>query len=634
MKKTTRQSRRANYVSRSYSDRKIIKVLHKMPFGVLLVIAVSLSSFLGYLLVRELGGSNAQVVGTLNWKTGISVCNPKLGTSGVEGGTLNGHTLTDLKAVTNPIRQGQCSASVTVHPGDIYGSSTGERTMMQFVPKYGSSREYEKNGDEHWYGGSIYMPSAYDQTAGSWNFLFEWHGPSGTQAPLRLSAHGNALSWEFIESYVQGTPGAEGLNCNSGYCTKRLPSMTLPLTKAGYSDTWVDLMWHVKWSGDHSIGFFEGWWKRPSVEGDTWQYLGKIQASLQPWPENYFLLGIYRGASSATHQLYYGDFFRGNTQSIINNEFGITASPTPAPAPAQSAFNGVKSIPGKIEVEDFDNGGEGVSYHDFETTNQGGEYRNTGVDLQKSEDGTYNIGWVKSGEWQEYTTNIAEGTYDISARIATPEPGGKLQVLIDGQLVGEVLVPDTGSWSSYHTVVIRGVNLRGGTNKILRLQVAGNIFNTNWVQFSTYVPESQAPPPSPAPPPPVIIPGASPTKPVPIPESIPINSDNTIVGDFNADGLNDLVKDKNNDGFIDPKTEVLVDGKRAGLTDKSKPPIQHSEASNTQLGIEKASQEPQNRSFLSGMKENKVIISLSLATVLGSFILIRLRSFVGNPFNR
>ena len=46
------------------------------------------------------------------------------------------------------------------------------------------------------------------------------------------------------------------------------------------------------------------------------------------------------------------------------------------PVSLQGAYGGTpRSLPGKVESEDYDTGGEGVAYHDSNTTNQGGQYR-------------------------------------------------------------------------------------------------------------------------------------------------------------------------------------------------------------------------------------------------------------------
>jgi hypothetical protein len=68
-----------------------------------------------------------------------------------------------------------------------------------------------------------------------------------------------------------------------------------------------------------------------------------------------------------------------------------------------SAFVGaLSSIPGTIQIEDFDTGGEGVAYHDTTSTNLGGQCRPTeGVDIAASATASngYLVGWTVSSEW-------------------------------------------------------------------------------------------------------------------------------------------------------------------------------------------------------------------------------------------
>src|SRR5262249_54003476 len=54
-------------------------------------------------------------------------------------------------------------------------------------------------------------------------------------------------------------------------------------------------------------------------------------------------------------------------------------------------------IPGQIDAANFDNGGEGVAYHDTSAGNSGGQYRNTDVDLEASSEGGFNVGWTTPG---------------------------------------------------------------------------------------------------------------------------------------------------------------------------------------------------------------------------------------------
>ena len=77
------------------------------------------------------------------------------------------------------------------------------------------------------------------------------------------------------------------------------------------------------------------------------------------------------------------------------------------------------SLPGRIEAEDYDTGGEGVAYHDNETANLGGVYRPAeGVDIERLPAGDgFNVGWIRPGEWLRYTVNVsAGGAYPVRVR--------------------------------------------------------------------------------------------------------------------------------------------------------------------------------------------------------------------------
>src|SRR6202040_61058 len=65
------------------------------------------------------------------------------------------------------------------------------------------------------------------------------------------------------------------------------------------------------------------------------------------------------------------------------NDATIVAKPAPVPPPVVSPpFTGTPSaVPGTIQAEDFDNGGEGLAYHDTTAGNAGRAYRTTDVDI-------------------------------------------------------------------------------------------------------------------------------------------------------------------------------------------------------------------------------------------------------------
>ena len=135
-----------------------------------------------------------------------------------------------------------------------------------------------------------------------------------------------------------------------------------------------------------------------------------------------------------------------------------------------------RALPGTVQSEDFDDGGEGVAYHDATAVNSGGQYRTTGVDVERTGDtgGGYDVGWAGAGEWLKYTVNVtAGGTYDLTIRAASPSLGGTFHIEADGvDVTGPVRVPSTGGWQVYQDVTVP-VTLNAGV-QILRVVMDAN----------------------------------------------------------------------------------------------------------------------------------------------------------------
>jgi hypothetical protein len=170
-----------------------------------------------------------------------------------------------------------------------------------------------------------------------------------------------------------------------------------------------------------------------------------------------------------------------NASSTLFSQLGSNTTPPPQ----RSAYK-VVNIPGKIQAEDYDNGGQGTAYNDTDTTNNGGGYRSEGVDMEATTDtgGGYNVGWTSNGEWLEYSlANITSGTYNISVRVAAPAAGGSVQVVLGGTTLGTATVSATGGWQNWATVTLSNVAITAGSNKILRLNISGGNLNVNWVEF-------------------------------------------------------------------------------------------------------------------------------------------------------
>jgi hypothetical protein len=161
---------------------------------------------------------------------------------------------------------------------------------------------------------------------------------------------------------------------------------------------------------------------------------------------------------------------------------------------AQTPFLGSAFTVGQvIRASDFDNGGEGVAYHDAEPQNMGGLYRAAeGVDIQLVAGKTdrYNVAYTQAGEWLEYTVNVpAAGTYKLEARVASPATGGALHVEFGGvNKTGAMAIPKTGGWQTWQTISST-VSLSAGT-QIMRVafdtnSAANYAGNLQWLRLKS-----------------------------------------------------------------------------------------------------------------------------------------------------
>ncbi len=143
-----------------------------------------------------------------------------------------------------------------------------------------------------------------------------------------------------------------------------------------------------------------------------------------------------------------------------------------------------RTIPGRIEAEDFDEGGEGVTYHDADEANQGGStYRTGGVDVVAGAQGT-RIGWSDTGEWLNYTVNApAAGLYRGVFRVSSGMSGGTARVRFSGgQKPADVAVPGTGSWGTFVDVASEPFSLPAGL-QVMRFEYAQAGFDLDWVEL-------------------------------------------------------------------------------------------------------------------------------------------------------
>lgn len=150
--------------------------------------------------------------------------------------------------------------------------------------------------------------------------------------------------------------------------------------------------------------------------------------------------------------------------------------------------DGAQIIPGKLQCEFYDFGGEGIAYHDSDSTNSGSgalnpangtylhEFRiNEAVDISyikkgldpKIDDNPYNlaepekdqlyIGWTEPGEWVKYTINVkTTGTYQMGL-MYTSNQNGLISFSVNNvDATGPIKIPntfvaeDSVAWRQWH----------------------------------------------------------------------------------------------------------------------------------------------------------------------------------------
>ncbi len=123
------------------------------------------------------------------------------------------------------------------------------------------------------------------------------------------------------------------------------------------------------------------------------------------------------------------------------------------------------SIPNKIEAENY--------------------YSQSGIQTENTSDvgGGLNVGWIDNGDWMEYgiENNSSETSYEISFRVAASSADGKFDYYLDNKRISGVLVPSTGGYQTWKSVV---KNITIGQGKHYFKIVATNAgFNLNYIDI-------------------------------------------------------------------------------------------------------------------------------------------------------
>jgi hypothetical protein len=194
--------------------------------------------------------------------------------------------------------------------------------------------------------------------------------------------------------------------------------------------------------------------------------------------------------------------------------------------PYSDAFytEGAQPIPGKLQCEYYDSGGEGIAFHDNDSINSGSgrlnpadgsylhefrinepvdisytKFREPAVDnsmfnLVETEKDQLYVGWTEPGEWTKYTVNVGKsGTYQLCI-MYTSNRSGKISISVDDKdATGPVLIPttfvaaDSVAWRQWHhwnyIEDIARLDLKKGKHTITIHTVETGQMNYDYINF-------------------------------------------------------------------------------------------------------------------------------------------------------
>ena len=170
-----------------------------------------------------------------------------------------------------------------------------------------------------------------------------------------------------------------------------------------------------------------------------------------------------------------------------------------APPTSEIAFK-KNTIPGTIQAENYDKGGNGVSYYDTDALNRGMQqitfvepilFRNReGVDIFPCNDvgGGFHIMRIMPGEWLQYTLDkVDSGTYRLQFRIASVSNDSNIEVKLNGKFLTSIAVERTGGYSRWETIITDKFTLPYSETSVLKLEFSAGGFVLNELSFEKIV---------------------------------------------------------------------------------------------------------------------------------------------------
>lgn len=216
-----------------------------------------------------------------------------------------------FEIVTDIVRDGNYAAKMTVHDGDEFMHTGGERVQLERPDAYN-----EGEGDEYWYSWSTYFPSNWQNLTHApddWMVIADWHASNNVDfgnvcQPLQIEVDGNN---RLIATMLSGD--VTGYNCFNGAGTANYYDQVI--VDSLNLGKWNDFVIHVKWTVEDD-GIVEIWHKTDNEDSftkvfektgvPTRQYVNTKSNADTP----YFILAHYRSEEQAHTSVLYHDGFK------------------------------------------------------------------------------------------------------------------------------------------------------------------------------------------------------------------------------------------------------------------------------------------------------------------------------------
>ncbi len=199
-------------------------------------------------------------------------------------------------------------------------------------------------------------------------------------------------------------------------------------------------------------------------------------------------------------------------RSCIFSFLALTLSACSSMTPLNSSHNNLNDyvgrpyatvLPGILEAENFDLGGEGVAYHDTEASNEGtaccaNKLRvNEGPDINMIKDHDYTVdgsqprfgarylGWIRQGEWIRYTVDVPiAGEFTIGSHLSSAGDGNAMEIFSGDKSLAVIEIPSTGDVHTWMEVKrLATVHLDSGIQVLTLKMIKGENWNLDNLEF-------------------------------------------------------------------------------------------------------------------------------------------------------